>query len=599
MGERLRALRLLIGLTFRADPARATGHAVLAVTFQLLGVATAVLVARLVDAAARGDEGDAVVAAELVTLAVLGEGLARWGDLVVSMALRERTTLHLDSRLATLAAGVTTLEPHERPDHLDRMDVLRRNHQQLASVHDSAVGTLATAAHLAATVALLAAVHPLLLLLPVFGGASVWAAARGERHRRRVEEAIAPTRRLEDRLFTLATSREAGKEIRVFGLRDTLLARFAGESARADAAEDAVDRRVAVTIALGWAVFGLGMVGALGFVVAEAGAGRAGAADVVLVLLLAGPVNTGIANLGAVVSGLVQHLDLGRRLVWLEDFAAACGATTAPVPAARPVPAGLRAGIRFEGVTFRYPGTGAPALAGVDLCLPAGRTVAVVGDNGAGKSTLVKLLCRFYDPDEGRITVDGVDLRSFDVAEWRQRLSAAFQDFARFELAAGEAVGVGDLPRLGDAAATASALQRAAAADVVARLPLGLATLLGASFDGGHELSTGEWQKLALGRAMMREAPLLLLLDEPTASLDARTEHALFERYAGAAREVAAATGAITVLVSHRFSTVRMADLIVVVDGGRVVEAGSHHDLVAAGGLYAELYRLQAAAYAR
>jgi ATP-binding cassette subfamily B protein len=236
-------------------------------------------------------------------------------------------------------------------------------------------------------------------------------------------------------------------------------------------------------------------------------------------------------------------------------------------------------------------------LEDVDLRLPAGGTVAIVGDNGAGKSTLVKLIARFYEPTEGRVSVDGVDLRELDVEAWRARLSAGFQDFARFELAAREVVGVGDLPRAADAPAVEAALARAGATQVVADLPAGLDTPLGPSFEDGHDLSGGQWQKLALGRAFMRESPLVLLLDEPTASLDAEAEHELFDRYAAGARRAAAATGAITVLVSHRFSTVRTADTIVVLSGGRVTETGSHAQLMARGGEYAALYELQASGY--
>jgi ATP-binding cassette subfamily B protein len=233
----------------------------------------------------------------------------------------------------------------------------------------------------------------------------------------------------------------------------------------------------------------------------------------------------------------------------------------------------------------------------VNIPIPAGSTVAIVGENGAGKTTLVKLLGRFYAPTAGAITVDGTDIASFDVEEWRARISGGFQDFARFEFLAREAVGVGDIPRIEDEPAIVGALARASATDVVPTLPGGFDTQLGKSFDDGIELSGGQWQKLALGRAMMREQPLLLVLDEPTAALDAQTEHALFERYAGAARRVAAETGAITIFVSHRFSTVRMADLIIVIEGGRVAESGSHAELMAQGGLYAELYELQARAY--
>jgi ATP-binding cassette subfamily B protein len=233
----------------------------------------------------------------------------------------------------------------------------------------------------------------------------------------------------------------------------------------------------------------------------------------------------------------------------------------------------------------------------VDLVLEPGTTVAIVGENGAGKTTLVKLLARLYEPTAGRILVDGIDLRSFDVGAWRARVSAGFQDFGRFQFLARESVGIGDLPAADSDARVLAALGRAAAADVPAGLPAGLATQLGREFEGGVDLSLGQWQKVALGRAMMRRQPLLLVLDEPTASLDAPTEHALFERFTEAARGAAEQSGAVTVLVSHRFSTVRTADLIVVFADGRISERGSHDELMRRGGTYAELYELQAGAY--
>jgi ATP-binding cassette, subfamily B, bacterial len=236
-------------------------------------------------------------------------------------------------------------------------------------------------------------------------------------------------------------------------------------------------------------------------------------------------------------------------------------------------------------------------LSGVDLTIPAGSTVAFVGDNGAGKTTLVKLLARLYRPTAGRITVDGVDLSMLDVEQWRARLSAGFQDFMRFEFVAGETVGVGDLTRVEDRPAAREALERARSGDVIGQLPSGLDTQLGTTFPDGIQPSGGQWQKLALGRAMMRSEPLVLLLDEPTASLDADAEHRLFEAQSAAAKALGARTGAITVLVSHRFSTTRTADLILVVQDGRVTQYGSHDQLIAAGGLYAELYSLQAEAY--
>ncbi|MBA3289278.1 MAG: ABC transporter ATP-binding protein, partial [Acidimicrobiia bacterium] len=216
--------------------------------------------------------------------------------------------------------------------------------------------------------------------------------------------------------------------------------------------------------------------------------------------------------------------------------------------------------------------------------------------NGAGKTTMVKLLAGMYRPTAGRITADGVDIVTMPTAEWRARLAGAFQDFFRFELLAGHSVGIGDTLRLDDRPAVERAVTRAGADDVVERLPGGLDTQLGPTWEDGVEVSFGQWQKVALARGFMRDEPLVLVLDEPTAALDAETEHALFEQYADAARS-AKASGRITVLVSHRFSTVRMADLIVVLDGSRVVEVGTHEDLLARAGTYADLFTIQASAY--
>ena len=267
------------------------------------------------------------------------------------------------------------------------------------------------------------------------------------------------------------------------------------------------------------------------------------------------------------------------------------------------MPERLVDGIRFEHVSFAYPGTTRLVLEDVSLELKPGSVVAIVGENGAGKSTLVKLLCRLYQPDEGRILVDGVDLARMPADEWRA-VAGAFQDFFRFEFRARHTVGVGDVPRLDDEPAVVAAVARAGADDVIEHLAAGLETQLGPTWPSGVEVSFGQWQKLALARGFMRDHPLLLVLDEPTAALDAETEHALFERYAAAARierrdggSGNGRQGRITILVSHRFSTVRMADLIVVLDGARVVEVGTHEELMAKGGQYAELYGIQAAAY--
>lgn len=273
------------------------------------------------------------------------------------------------------------------------------------------------------------------------------------------------------------------------------------------------------------------------------------------------------------------------RLLWLEDY------VTAATPDGATPPARMTEGIRLEGVSFSYPGQDTPVLHDVNLTLPAGSAVAIVGTNGAGKSTLIKLLTGMYQPTQGRITVDGADVTGS--AAWRAATTGAFQDYARFFMSIGDGVGAGDLPRIEERDAVRDAIDRAG----IAELAQDLDTVLGAYVGGRVDISGGQWQRLALARGLMREAPLLVVLDEPTASVDARGEAELFARYADAAKRLGETVGTVTILVSHRFSTVHMADMIVVVEEGRVTEIGSHDELMAAPGSYAELFAMQAAAY--
>jgi ATP-binding cassette subfamily B protein len=324
--------------------------------------------------------------------------------------------------------------------------------------------------------------------------------------------------------------------------------------------------RTALWHSAAWTLFGIAYVSAIVYI--ASGLDR-GVGDVLLVLVAGSRLT---AYVGAAVGelGFLRGiwLDSSRRLTWLEDYAA-----SHDQHADQAVPERLERGIRLEHVSFRYPGTDRLVLDDVDLELPARSVVAVVGENGAGKSTLVKLLCRMYAPTSGRILVDDVDLARTDHAAWRARLAGAFQDFFRFEFHAKSTVGLGDRPRMDDRHAVEGAVDRAGATDVIDRLALGLDTQLGPTWDNGVEVSFGQWQKLALARGFMRDDPLLVVLDEPTAALDAETEHALFERYADAARRVDD-DGRITLLVSHRFSTVRMADLIVMIDGATSSRSG-------------------------
>ncbi|MGH2353895.1 MAG: ABC transporter ATP-binding protein, partial [Chloroflexota bacterium] len=262
-----------------------------------------------------------------------------------------------------------------------------------------------------------------------------------------------------------------------------------------------------------------------------------------------------------------------------------------PPDQARPAPRPIRQGIVFEHVAFTYPGRSESALRDVSLSIAPGECVALVGQNGAGKTTLVKLLLRLYDPTAGRILLDGVDLRAYDLADLRREMGVIFQDFVRYELTAGENIAIGQIDARADEERVLAAAVRAGADEVLARLPQGLETPLGREF-GGRELSGGEWQKLALARAFVREAQVLVL-DEPTAALDVPTEYAVYTRFRDLTR------GRMTLLISHRFSTVRMADRIHFLADGRIQEEGSHDELLARGGEYARLYHLQAAQYLR
>jgi len=533
----------------------------------------------------------------LVLTAAVGLGVsatATWFLQTVSTrvqrSFRDKVTIALESHVARLQATVATIAHQERPELLDRLAMLRDQVFVLDHMYMSLFSTCGWILRLGVTVVLLMSIHPALALLAVCAVPTVLASTWRPAVERAAKEGSGQANRLARHLFTIATTASPGKEVRVTAIGTKLVSERRRAWERSYEPVAAARWSSAMWYTLAWAFFGAGYVGAVVFVSSGLGAP---AADVLLVLAAGSRLS---AYIGATVSevGFLRGfwMDGSRRLAWLEDYAHAVSAS-----GDLPMPVSLRKGIRLDHVSFAYPGTTRLVLDDVSLSLPAGTVVAVVGENGAGKTTLVKLLTKMYEPTSGSVLVDETPLARLPADEWRTRLAGAFQDFFRFELYARQAVGIGDVPRLDDDVAVTAAVDRAGASDVVSRLPSGLDTQLGPTWPGGVEVSFGQWQKLALARGFMRDEPLLLVLDEPTAALDAETEHALFERYAAAAHSGGTDGGRITVLVSHRFSTVRMADLIVVLDGAHLVELGTHEELMARGGQYADLYGIQAAAY--
>ncbi len=568
----------LMGVAFVLALVAALPDALLAVWFTLLG-----------EGLIQHKPGLLRFAVVALAVSVVATWLLATVSTRVQRRFRDKVTIALESHVARLQASISTIAHQERPEYLDRLSVLREQIFTLDHMYMSVFSTAGWILRLAVTVVLLATVNPVLITLVLFAIPTVAATSWRPVVERAAQERGAQADRLARHLFALSTTASPGKELRVLGIGPALAERRRAAWERWYGPVAAARTRSSAWYAAGWAVFALGYVGAI---VLVATGSHAAPASAILVLTAGARLS---AYVGATVSeiGFLRGIwmDGSRRLAWLEDYASAT-AQAADLPA----PAGITDGIRLEHVTFGYPGSDRPALQDVDLFLPAGSVVAVVGENGAGKTTLVKLLAKLYAPASGRILIDGVDLARIDAAQWRERLAGAFQDFFRFEFQAGQTIGLGDLPRIDAEPALQTALDRAGARDVVETLPAGLATQLGPTWHDGVDISYGQWQKLALARGFMRDEPLVAALDEPTAALDAETEHQLFERYASRARH-AARGGSLTILVSHRFSTVRMADLIVVLDGARVAEVGSHDELMARGGRYAELYRIQAKAY--
>ncbi|WP_100444600.1 ABC transporter ATP-binding protein [Glycomyces xiaoerkulensis] len=581
-----------LAIGFRAHRKAAIGQIALACFQALLMPCALYAMKLLIDSVQSGDETRAYVAAAVLTgtVAAIWTGMFAFIKLVFLVLFHANRTA--DRALMDLMGRPPGLDHHERAEYLDEVQRIREERWLLGSAVNWTSQWLRSFMILVVGGTMLAQVHPLMLLFPALALVAMAVARRASIIEINAMEATSERERRRRHLFEVATAPESGKELRIFGSADEVARRHLETGREVVAERNRAQWRAAFAAGTEGPLMAVAMALGIGFVLFLAVRGQATAGDVVLLVGLVSMVAGQAGGLAVRTVLLVRTGRLGRRIAWLKRYAESARDPLDPAP----VPERLTDGIRFDRVDFSYPESERPALRQVSLHLPAGKVVALVGENGSGKTTLVKLLSGFYPPTEGRILVDGIDLDRIAAADWRPRIGATFQDYTRFEFDARESVGVGDLGAGFEEDRVRGAMDRAGSSDLIDDLPDGLDTRLGGRWEDGADLSGGQWQKIAVGRGRMREDPLLVVFDEPTAALDPQTEHLLFERFARTVRD-GRDRGTATVLVSHRFSTVSMADLIVVMEDGRVAESGSHAELMDRGGTYAELYELQSSAY--
>lgn len=588
-----RRVSLLVRVVRQAEAKLATVIFTTLVLSAVAGAMQSLALKWIVDAAIDRRWAFAVTAAVIggIGAGLLGSAGRAMSD--TEQVVTNQVGLLIDRNTLELTAAMPGIEHLERPEYLDQLALVRSGGASLMRAVFALTGTASLVISMGTALWLLGAVHPLLLLIPLCAVPTAILVPRSQRHVDRASAVAAERQRAATQIHRLFLTPASAMELRVFDAAGRLDER--SDELWRDVSDVQLRGavRAAIIASVGWMALTAGYMAALLLTAYLAINGRASPGDIVLVSQLALLIRGNVAQTANAARQAAAALRTTDRFLWLEDLAAE---QTAAYAGTAPAPTALRDGINLEHVSFTYPGTDTPVLRDVDVLLPAGTTIAVVGENGAGKTSLVKILTGMYRPTSGRILVDGVDLADLDIVDWRRRLGGTFQDFVRLETTAHRTVGVGDPSAMDDTDQVVSAVERGGAGPVVRQLPDGLDSHVGKTYLDGAELSGGQWQRLAIARGMMARQPLCLILDEPTAALDPAAEQALFDQYRQTARTIGR-DGSITVLISHRFSSVRMADLIVVLADGTVAEHGTHTELLAADGLYAQMYRQQAAAY--